>query len=193
MPPALTVYAERRTPPVVEGRAFERMDARDDATPRRTDAASAPIASHDEHAESYSVNESAHPAQVNEPGAQVRPAPASESGGREHSARAALAQSMNSEHEFEAQESRARLPPRSNDVNSLAQPNARRADARLLSTPGERMADPSSDRVIRVTIGRIEVHAVTPPPPSQPVETAPPPAPRLSLDEYLRQHNGRSQ
>jgi len=42
--------------------------------------------------------------------------------------------------------------------------------------------------VIRVTIGRIDVRAVTPPAPQ-----AAPPAPplRLTLDEYLRQRNGR--
>lgn len=51
-------------------------------------------------------------------------------------------------------------------------------------------AEPSSPPVIRVTIGRIDVRAVTPPPP--PVEAPGPPAPRLSLDEYLQSHNGRS-
>jgi hypothetical protein len=45
--------------------------------------------------------------------------------------------------------------------------------------------------VIRVTIGRVEVRAVTPPLPA--VEPSPPPAPKLSLDEFLRQHNGRRQ
>jgi hypothetical protein len=100
---------------------------------------------------------------------------------------------MGSEYEFEAQESSAPLPPVRNSGNTFDPPNARRADAQLLSTLDERMAEATSGRVIRVTIGRIEVHAVTPPPPLQPVEAAPPPAPKLSLDDYLRQHNGRSQ
>ena len=43
--------------------------------------------------------------------------------------------------------------------------------------------------VIRVTIGRIDVRAVAPP--SPPVQTAAPTQPKLSLEEYLRQHNGR--
>lgn len=45
--------------------------------------------------------------------------------------------------------------------------------------------------VIRVSIGRVEVRAVTPPPPA--VEPPPPAAPKLSLDEFLRQPNGRRQ
>ncbi len=42
---------------------------------------------------------------------------------------------------------------------------------------------------IRVTIGRIDVRAVTPP--SPPVQPTAPTQPKLSLEEYLRQHNGR--
>jgi hypothetical protein len=63
----------------------------------------------------------------------------------------------------------------------------------LLSTRDDRLSDAPSGGVIRVTIGRIEVRAVPPPPQLQPVEAAAPPAPKLSLDEYLRQHNGGSQ
>lgn len=46
--------------------------------------------------------------------------------------------------------------------------------------------------VIRVTIGRIEVRAVTPPvePAFQPSAPA---TPKISLDEFLREHNGRRQ
>lgn len=51
-------------------------------------------------------------------------------------------------------------------------------------------AEPSSAPVIRVTIGRIEVRAAAPPPP--PVEAPAPPPPRISLDDYLRSHNGRT-
>ena len=56
-----------------------------------------------------------------------------------------------------------------------------------------RVAAPeSSAPAIRVTIGRIEVRAITPPPPMPPVpRTAPArPGPELSLDDYLKQHNG---
>jgi hypothetical protein len=42
---------------------------------------------------------------------------------------------------------------------------------------------------VRVTIGRVEVRAVAPPVP--PLEVPVAPAPRLSLDEYLRQYGGR--
>lgn len=61
--------------------------------------------------------------------------------------------------------------------------------SRLRSSPVEAIPDSSSPPVVRVTIGRIEVRAMMPP--SQPVEVFGPSAPKLSLDEYLRQHNGR--
>jgi len=57
-----------------------------------------------------------------------------------------------------------------------------------------RVAAPESSAPdIRVTIGRIEVRAITLPPPMPPAQrTAPPrPGPALSLDDYLKQHNGR--
>ena len=41
---------------------------------------------------------------------------------------------------------------------------------------------------IRVTIGRVEVRAITPPPPQR--ETPTQTSPALSLDDYLRQHKG---
>jgi hypothetical protein len=44
--------------------------------------------------------------------------------------------------------------------------------------------------VIHITIGRVEVRAVTRPAPGVP-EPLSPPAPRMSLDDYLRLHNGR--
>jgi hypothetical protein len=60
-------------------------------------------------------------------------------------------------------------------------------------TPQELLADndPSSARTIKVTIGRIEVRAVyaapeRPPAPRRPVR----PAPKMSLDDYLRSRNG---
>ena len=48
---------------------------------------------------------------------------------------------------------------------------------------------PSPEPTIAVTIGRIEVRAVTP---SQPTKSTPPAAPVMSLDEYLRRRSGRS-
>lgn len=56
-----------------------------------------------------------------------------------------------------------------------------------------RVATPeSSEPAIRVTIGRIEVRAITPPPMPPAQRTTPArPGPELSLDDYLKQHNGR--
>ena len=56
-----------------------------------------------------------------------------------------------------------------------------------------RVAAPESTApAIRVTIGRIEVRAITPPPPIPPAQRTTParPGPALSLDDYLKQHNG---
>ncbi len=55
-----------------------------------------------------------------------------------------------------------------------------------------RVAAPeSSEPAIRVTIGRIEVRAITPPPMPPAQQTTPVrPGPELSLDDYLKQHNG---
>lgn len=71
----------------------------------------------------------------------------------------------------------------------LDQPRSRHAEPRSPSVPEERI-NTSSENVIRVTIGRIEVRAITAPLP--PVESSGPPPPKVSLDEYLRQHKGRS-
>jgi hypothetical protein len=49
--------------------------------------------------------------------------------------------------------------------------------------------DAAEPPVIRVSIGHIEVRAAAPPAP--PVETPAPAKPKMSLNEYLRQHNGR--
>ncbi len=50
-------------------------------------------------------------------------------------------------------------------------------------------AAPSEPPVVRVTIGRVDVRAVLPPAPAE--RTAPRRAPRMTLDEYLRQGDGR--
>jgi hypothetical protein len=44
--------------------------------------------------------------------------------------------------------------------------------------------------VVRIHIGRIDVRAITPPPP-QPASKPAPAQPRLTLDDYLRQREGR--
>ena len=52
--------------------------------------------------------------------------------------------------------------------------------------------EPEQAPVVHVTIGRVEVRAATPPPPQPPAEPPAPPTPRISLDDYLRAHNGRT-
>ena len=51
-----------------------------------------------------------------------------------------------------------------------------------------RASEPAEPAVIRVTIGRIEVRATTPPLPAAP--RTHPPGPALTLDDYLKQRNG---
>jgi hypothetical protein len=57
----------------------------------------------------------------------------------------------------------------------------------------QRVAAPeASAPAIRVTIGRVEVRAITPPPPRPPAQRTTPArtGPELSLDDYLKQHTG---
>jgi hypothetical protein len=49
--------------------------------------------------------------------------------------------------------------------------------------------DPSAPRAIHITIGRIEVHAIHPPPPAPPQRRAPA-SPKISLEDYLKQRSG---
>jgi hypothetical protein len=49
---------------------------------------------------------------------------------------------------------------------------------------------PASPPIIEVTIGRVEVRAVHPPAPVARPKPIAPAAPRLSLEEYLRNQNG---
>ena len=51
-----------------------------------------------------------------------------------------------------------------------------------------RASEPAEPAVIRVTIGRIEVRATTPPLPAAPRTR--PPGPALALDDYLKKRNG---
>jgi hypothetical protein len=44
---------------------------------------------------------------------------------------------------------------------------------------------------VHVTIGRIDVRAITPPPSSRPARRHVPPRPSLSLDDYLKQRSSR--
>lgn len=187
---APTVYAESQPPPDIERRDIERMDVRD-APLRRPDAVSAPAAAH-QGADTFSANESAPPAPVNERSAQARHSLGSEPIGRRHSAEDSFTQRMGFEHELQSGAMSEPELPRSNDANSFVRATASRADAQSLPSQYDRAADTPSGHVIRVTIGRIEVRAV-PPPPLPSVEAVATPTPKLSLDEYLRQHNGRSQ
>jgi hypothetical protein len=50
--------------------------------------------------------------------------------------------------------------------------------------------DASSPRAIHITIGRIEVRAVHPPPEPLPQQRPAPVSPKISLEEYLKQRNG---
>jgi hypothetical protein len=177
--PLHTVYAESQTPPDVARRASERMDVRD-APPPLLNTERAPAAAH-QGANTSPANESA----------QVRPGLVPESAERRRSTENAFRQSLGSEHEVEISAMSTPVQPRSNDTNSFVQATAARVTAQLLSAQDDRAADTSSGRAVRVTIGRIEVRAL--PPPLQPVEAVAPPSPKLSLDDYLRQHNGRSQ
>ncbi|GEM_PF-2019304 len=72
------------------------------------------------------------------------------------------------------------------------------AVASILTTPtaeagpsrrGEPVAAASGPPVIEITIGRVEVRAVQPPAPAR-SRPAAPPAPQVSLEEYLRRQNG---
>lgn len=72
-------------------------------------------------------------------------------------------------------------------VRHLAAPRAEPAAApRRALDPGE-----APRPVVRVTIGRIEVRAVTPPPPPQPAFRPGWTPPVVGLDEYLRREGGR--
>lgn len=92
------------------------------------------------------------------------------------------------EHDPEPQRARASSIT-ARGFRSASGPSIANDVSRLWPSPLEATPDSSSPPVVRVTIGRIEVRAVMPP--SPPVDAAASPAPKLSLDEYLRQQNGR--
>jgi len=84
----------------------------------------------------------------------------------------------------------ASLSPRAySELEAQESPTSRRTEAEA-RTSHQHGSEPMSSRpVVRITIGRVEVRAVMPPAP--PVQTPVAPAPKLSLDEYLRQHSGK--
>ena len=77
-----------------------------------------------------------------------------------------------------------RIRPSAGWVEPLAAPSA----AAPAPTRRQPAVDPPPAPTIRVTIGRVEVRAVLPPP--APARTPAPATPKLSLDEYLRSRNG---
>jgi hypothetical protein len=58
----------------------------------------------------------------------------------------------------------------------------------ITNVPAVSHSSPAAEPAIRVSIGRVEVRAVFPPPPPRRTQTARP-KPSLSLDEYLKQRN----
>ena len=68
-------------------------------------------------------------------------------------------------------------------VSPVVAPPTAASDRRLNDRPERR------EKNIQVKIGRVEVHA--PPAPVTPVEPPAPPGPKLSLADFLRQHNRR--
>lgn len=82
---------------------------------------------------------------------------------------------------------RPRVPPRATPIEPrVVRPEQQRHQAPSSRAGAEGNGDGEAASIVRVTIGRIEVRAVTEaPPPPRAVRTPAPP--RLSLDEYLRE------
>lgn len=170
-----------------ERSATQTMDVRG-TPPHRADDANSPPTAYQEGVTfgadtSVGVNESKR-------GSQEMTVSISEPIGRRHSLEDSFAQGASSEFDIETHEMNAASITLRSGSNALIQSRRRPDDSQLFSSQEGRAANTSSEQVIRVTIGRIEVRAVTPPLP--PVESSAPPAPKLSLDEYLRLHNGRA-
>ena len=82
----------------------------------------------------------------------------------------------------------AKTPPVSSAIHSLAESVTDRP-ATPVADRGEEHAIPEREPpspIVRVTIGRIEVRAVSPVPPPTRTPPAKPPGPRLTLESYLR-------
>jgi hypothetical protein len=86
------------------------------------------------------------------------------------------------------------LPPRvtaERNRESTREPAIQPISIEQIAPPAKtqpRASEPAEPAVIRVTIGRIEVRATTPPLPAAPRTR--PPGPALTLDDYLKQRNG---
>lgn len=185
---SLTTDDESYAPQDAERRAVEIVDAQH-APHRRRDEESARASTTREVA-TFVAGETAPLVHGNERSAQVSPVLSVETTIRRDSPTESFKQGSVAEHEIEADEARAASMAQRNESNSSDQSTARRAASLLLSTQEDKAANASTGHVVHVTIGRIDVRAVMPPP--LPVKSPSPPAPQLSLDEYLRQHNGRT-
>jgi hypothetical protein len=85
-----------------------------------------------------------------------------------------------------SEESRAEPSPvRPASVRDEPLFHPRRPEPVIMATSAEKQRAP----IVRVTIGRIEVHAATPPSPP-PTTPRPEPRPALSLEDYLKRRNG---
>lgn len=81
------------------------------------------------------------------------------------------------------------IPP---DVPRIVHPQLNAPHVERGSQEPRAVGPEPSEPAIRVSIGRIEVRAITPPPPTPPAQRTTPvrPGPALSLDDYLKQRNG---
>ena len=80
-----------------------------------------------------------------------------------------------------------------NKVDRLVEPSRvvpGRADKSMDVLKPREESNRAEPSVVRIHIGRIDVRAITPPPP-QPASKPAPAQPRMTLDDYLRQREGR--
>lgn len=166
-------YLEGQVRPDVDRRVAEILDMRDDP-PHPRDAVDSPKVTGQREG-GIVVDESKR---------RVRP----EAFDREPSA-ASVLQSSYSEPEIPERNNHSRPAILKSESILVEHSASRRADPELRSSRNNGSENTYSPPVVRVTIGRIEVRAVMPP--SPPVEVSASSTPKLSLDDYLRQHNGR--
>jgi hypothetical protein len=182
--PPPTVHSESPARPDVGGGVAEVIAVREDPRHQR-DTFDPPVAT-GQGEDAFVVDESIP--RANERVSHVIPVLNSEQFDRGHSASESFPQSLYSELEIREGPTNSRAETLKSESPLPEQSISRRADSGLRSSQDRGAANTSSAPVVRVTIERIEVRAVMPP--SQPVEVSAPP-PKLSLDEYLRRHNGR--
>lgn len=82
----------------------------------------------------------------------------------------------------------ASSPARSDGMLPRRAPHRDRPLPRVAEEAGSTQAGEAAPPAIRISIGRIDVRAIVPQP--APVKAAPPPAPKVSLDDYLRKQPG---